>query len=252
MKRAQENALSGKPYAAELMSMLGQLTGRQETENHPFFNPVGQVNHVFVVVIGPEKGLAGSLISNLARKMFLVLDKIKKDHRGARISAISLGKKARDLVKKTGVPLLADFSGGDQISALSEFLTRAYLAHETELVIVLYQNFINTVTQMPVEVQFLPIAVNDLQTQKQANRIIIFEPTTREVLESLVEHYLIMVLRQIWLDCQAAEHSARMVAMKNASDNAKDIIKYLTLTYNQTRQTSITNEIADIVSGVTI
>jgi F-type H+-transporting ATPase subunit gamma len=246
MKRAQEIALAGKPYAIELISVLGQISGKIKNDMHPFLYTPKSITKVYLVVIGPEKGLAGSLITNLARKVFLTIDQIKIDYPQAVISGVSFGKKSRDIFKKTGVPIVADFK--DQVNTLSSFLIKAYLKHETDLVIIVYSNFINTMTQKPEVIQYLPMG--KINNQDNNNQVISFEPSPDEVLDSLLNHYLVIVLQQIVIDSNAAEHSARMVAMKNASDNATDIIKYLTLNYNQTRQSAITNEIADIVSGV--
>jgi F-type H+-transporting ATPase subunit gamma len=267
MKRAQEAAISGKPYAAELIQVLGELAGRTETDIHPFLVPPGKINKVLMAVIGPEKGLAGALVTNLARKVFITVDQIKKGElhldslgmikieKDPVISSISWGKKARDIVKKTGTNILADFTLkskdtlDSQIRALARLFSDAYLKHETDLVIIVYSNFINTVTQNPQAVQFLPMVSTEWKSEKGNNSKVNFEPSPKDVLAVLLDHYLLTILNQIILDSLAAEHSARMVAMKNAYDNASDIIKYLTLNYNQTRQSAITNEIADIVSG---
>jgi F-type H+-transporting ATPase subunit gamma len=258
MRKAQEVAVAGKPYAAELISVLAALSGKVETDIHPFLNPLAEISQVYVVVIGPEKGLAGSLITNLAKKVFFTIDGIKNYYKNAKISTISFGKKSRDILRKTGVPLIADFTikpketAQDQVEALSSFLTGAYLRHEADLVIIVYSNYINTITQSPTDFQFLPMVSFKATDSSQPSQVFNFEPSPAQVMEVLLKHYLETVLRQIILDSQAAEHSARMVAMKNASDNAIDIVKSLTLNYNQTRQTAITNEIADIVSGAMV
>jgi F-type H+-transporting ATPase subunit gamma len=267
MRKAQAAAISGKPYAAELVKVLGELAGKMETDIHPFLMPPKKISKVTVVVIGPEKGLAGALVTNLARKVFVTTDQIKngelhldeteviKFEKGARISTVSWGKKARDMVKKTGTEIIADFtlkpkeSIDSQIRALASLLSNAYLKNETDLIIIIYANFINTVTQKPLAVQFLPMVPATWKKENGKNAIVSFEPSLNAVLTALLDHYLVTILSQIILDSLAAEHSARMVAMKNAYDNATDIIKYLTLSYNQTRQSAITNEIADIVSG---
>jgi len=130
-------------------------------------------------------------------------------------------------------------------------LSKSYLSGEADLVIIIFSNFINTMTQKPTAIQFLPMTSHEYESSNgtQYKLMVNFEPSPEIVLSSLLEHYLKVVLSQIIFDSQAAEHSARMVAMKNANDNANEIIKELTITYNQTRQTIITNEIADIVSG---
>lgn len=165
MKRAQEIALAGKPYAAELISVLGQLSGKIENDIHPFLSIPKKVSRIYLVVIGPEKGLAGSLITNLARKVFLTVDKIRSDFPEAVISAVSYGKKSREIIRKAGIPIVADFK--DQVKILASFLTKAYLKHETDLVIILYSNFVNTMTQKPVSIQYLPIVSLITQDEKR-------------------------------------------------------------------------------------
>jgi F-type H+-transporting ATPase subunit gamma len=270
MRRAQEAAIAGKPYATELILVLRELAGRVDTDIHPFLVPPEKINKILMVVIGPEKGLAGALVSNIARKVFMTVDQIKSGElkldgvdaqnkmaigKDALISIVTWGKKARDIAKKTGLKVTADFSLqpkesiGSQVRILANLLAETYLKKEADLIILVYANFINTVTQKSEVVQFLPMVPASWKSGGRKNNFVNFEPSANDVLAVLLNHYLETVLNQIILDSLAAEYSARMVAMKNAYDNATDIIKYLTLTYNQTRQSAITNEIADIVSG---
>jgi F-type H+-transporting ATPase subunit gamma len=273
MRKAQETAAASKPYATELRTVLHKLSGKSVTETHPFLQKRREINKVTVVVVAPEKGLAGSLITNLTKKVFAVADQIKEGQveigepggeskidisKEAVTDAISWGTKARDIIRKTGLKLSADFSGkskntlAEQIEALDGMLAKSYLAEETDLVLIVYSDFVNTVTQKPTVAKFLPmtaIGPDGSEIQVGKSQVLTFEPTADAVLDSLLKHYLKTIMSQIILDSLAAEHSARMVAMKNAYDNSKDIIKYLTLTYNQSRQSAITNEIADIVSG---
>lgn len=271
MRKAQEAALAGKPYTSELRNVLSELGGKVESDVHPFLNKPEKISKVTMVVIGTEKGLAGALVTNLARKVWNIKQQIEKHElslneethekivleKDVEVSAISWGKKAKEMLKKTGWKIVADFttktgdSLDDQIKTLSSLLSKSYLDKETDLILIAYSNFVNTMTQKPAVVQFLPmVSTTTMQDLARASSTIVsFEPSPKIVLDSLLQHYLITTMRQIVLDGLAAEHSARMVAMKNANDNARDIIKNLTLTYNQTRQSAITNEIADIVSG---
>ena len=277
MRRAQAAALAGKPYARELRSVLSYLAGRVESDLHPFLAVPPQISKILVVVVGPEKGLAGSLVTNLSRRVFRLKDQLDSGSvtpdgipgsvtlsSPVTVTAVAWGRKAKDLIRKTGWPLSAYFTHKDKkppeemIRALSKLVMDSYLDHTADLVLIAFPDFISTVTQKPSVVQFLPMVsasldnTNGSEETSETHRlesIVSFEPSPSQVLESLLTHYQATVLSQIIFDSTAAEHSARMVAMKNASDNAFDIIKYLTLKYNQTRQSSITNEIADIVSG---
>jgi F-type H+-transporting ATPase subunit gamma len=273
MRKAQETAMAGKPYANELKRVLLELGGKVEKDLHPFLNPVTEVNKVMVVVIGSEKGLAGALVTNLARKVFSIQQQIENGKlilddqnegeaisvsRNAKVTAVSWGKKAREILKKTGWQIVADFSTKtgepleDMIRALDNLTSTSYLTRGSDLVIVVYANFVNTMTQKPAAIQFLPMTAQQIagaESNHVSSAIVNFEPSPAAVLDSLLTHYLKTILTQIIFDSLAAEHSARMVAMKNANENASDIIKGLTASYNETRQAAITNEIADIVSG---
>jgi F-type H+-transporting ATPase subunit gamma len=273
MRKAQEAAMAGKPYANELKRVLLELGGKVEKDLHPFLNPVTEVKNIMVVVIGSEKGLAGALVTNIARKVFSIQQQIEKgklvlddQNEGdvvtvspdAKVSAVSWGKKAREILKKTGWQIVADFSTKtgepleDMIRTLDNLTSNSYLKHESDMVIIVYANFVNTMTQKPTAIQFLPMTAQQIanaETHHTGSSIVNFEPSPTAVLNSLLSHYLKTILTQIIFDSLAAEHSARMVAMKNANENASDIIKGLTASYNETRQAAITNEIADIVSG---
>lgn len=272
MRKAQETALAGKPYSDQLKRVLAELGGKVEKDLHPFLNPAREVKNIMVVVVGSEKGLAGALVTNLARKVFAVKQQIESaklylDNAGqtdevpieneVKVTAVTWGRKAREIVRKTGWDIVADFSTKtgetleDMIRTLNNLVSKAYLASETDLVIIVYANFVNTMTQKPAAIQFLPMTVQQIaRTETNGSSTIVqFEPSPAAVLDSLLSHYLKTILSQIILDSLAAEHSARMVAMKNANENASDIIKDLTASYNETRQAAITNEIADIVSG---
>ncbi len=272
MRKAQETALAGKPYSDQLKRVLAELGGKVEKDLHPFLNPASEIKNVMVVVIGSEKGLAGALITNLARKVFTLKQqidaaKIYLDNAGeteeisiennAKVTAVTWGRKAREVVRKTGWDIVADFSTKsgetleDMVRTLNNLVSNAYLTREADLVIIVYANFVNTMTQKPAAIQFLPMTVQQIVKSETngSSAIVQFEPSPAAVLDSLLSHYLKTILNQIIFDSLAAEHSARMVAMKNANENASDIIKELTARYNETRQAAITNEIADIVSG---
>ncbi len=268
MRKAQEAATAGKPYWQELKSVLSKLSGKIDANSHPFLVRPEKIDKIMVVVIGPDKGLAGSLVTNLAKKVFNIEDQLKngsinidgqedavKLDAQQRTDAVIFGKKAQDIVKKTSWNIVADFTPkkgdvlAEAVRLLGEFMAGQYLAGKANLILIVYSDFINTVTQVPAVTQFLPMVAVGIAEKDHTNEQMTFEPSPQAVIGPLLQHYLQTVLRQIIFDSQASEHSARMVAMKNAYDNAKDIIKYLTLSYNQTRQSAITNEIADIVSG---
>jgi len=248
MKKAQAASLSGQPYADYLKSALLTLTGDQELA-HPFLTQPQSTNRLLVIVVGPQKGLAGSLISNLGRKLW----NFKHDH-PVQLTGVSFGKKGRDLLVKQGIHLDADFGSqknqvlSEQISALTAYIDSRFRSGQFDVVYVIYSRFVNTMVQKPEVLQLLP-AISLKGDSDNSLTQFTFEPSRGQLLDMLLEHYMQSTLRQIIFDSSAAEHSARMVAMKNANENAADIVKELGLTYNKIRQSAVTSEIADIISG---
>lgn len=253
MRKAQEAALSGRTYVVELEKMAGILASQNELEERSILltMPV-KVNRVTMLVVAPRKGLCGPLVTNLYRQISVFMGSSEN----MEISFVTLEKKSRDIVKIFGKPLLADFNlPGKQpkvetVGPISDFLVKQFVTKQTDMVLVAYTHFVNTVSQKAVVKQFLPVVQNkSVENNKVAGATIIFEPSSKEVLEALLLRYTEAMLYQIVLEAAASEHSARMVAMKNAHDNAKDIIADLTLFYNKARQNSITNELADATSA---
>lgn len=265
MRRAQLQALAGRPYTDGLVAAIRTLNRKTEVPQHPYLRRITSVNQILVIIVSPHKGLAGSLITNLSRTAItwvdacrhgrLVLDGTTLDlSAGVKFSSVTWGKKSSGISLKAGITPQAAFyqdprqNVDDQVRALIRFVTAAFRSKTADLVVVAYSQFINTVIQRPVITQFLPIASLAFASDT-AGPLYLFEPGPAEVLDQLLEHYVQRLATQIVLDGFAAEHSARMIAMKNAHDNAQDIVKDFTLTLNKTRQAGITNEIADIVSG---
>jgi F-type H+-transporting ATPase subunit gamma len=224
------------------------LTGETEV-THPFLMRPTKEERVLVVVIGPSKGLAGPLVSNLDRKVW-EFSKLRERE----VVGVSFGKKAQEALVRAKIGLEAAFGTernqilANQISALTAYVDTSFRAGKFDLVYVIYSRFVNTMEQTPTLVQLLP-AVEWGERQNKQSVQFIFEPSRSLILDKLLDHYLQMTLRQIIFDSIASEHSARMVAMKNANENASEIISELSLRYNKTRQAMVTSEIADIISG---
>lgn len=275
MRRAQDAALSGRDYILELEKMIRILAANKKEEYGVLFKSQ-KAKRITLVIVGPQKGLVGPLTTNLFRQVgrFLQLSKqetidgmsLNVNHQASfkldleknvEITFVTVEKKAKDIARMTKKQILADFGSlGRQITLskirpVANYLVDLYRTKQTDVVLICYSYFVNTVTQKPVIRQFLPIlptGTNNEMEHIEAKELI-FEPSITEVLDRLLVSYAEGLLYQIMLDSSASEHSSRMVAMKNAHDNAKEIISQLTLDYNQTRQNAITNEIADIVSG---
>jgi F-type H+-transporting ATPase subunit gamma len=254
MRRAQQHALSGRPYAALLNRVLVSLQKRTDPRLHPLLN-IRDVNKELVLIVSTDKGLAGALNTNLFREA-ANFDQTKSVF-------VVTGKKARQFVARTKRELLADFELKDSPSfvetkAISKFCTEKFLNREVDKVSVLYTHFINTVNQKPVVQTLLPISAFDLPKGEKSGDATddvdpmlgyIFEPSAELVLDAVLPYYIQHQVFQMILDARASEHSARMVAMKNATDNAAQFIKDLTLEYNKMRQASITTELLEIATA---
>jgi F-type H+-transporting ATPase subunit gamma len=251
MRKAQNVALAGRPYAALMNRVLVSLQQRTDSKFHPLLQ-VREVKKELVVVVSTDKGLAGALNTNLLREV-ANFDPDKTVY-------VVTGRKARQFIARTRREMLADFELKDapsfpETKEIGRFCLEKFLSGEVDKVSVLYTHFINTVNQKPVVRTLLPIssfevpqAPKEGATPQAADPMIgyLFEPTPESVLDVMLPYYLHYQVFQMILDARASEHSARMVAMKNATDNAKQFIKDLTLEYNKMRQAGITTELLEI------
>ena len=254
MKRAQESAKAGRPYALLLADVIGSLSDSVQEGGSAFFES-RPVRHRGILVVSTDKGLCGALNSNLFRAVNEVETSAK---------FVAVGKRATQYLSRTRRDLLADFTVSDrapfaEVRKVVEFLLRSYDEGSIDTVEVAYTSFVNTLTQEPEVVQLLPFA--DLETMLATlharfgspddqmikdSREILFEPGREEILSELATVYVKQEIYQLILESQASEHSARMVAMKNATDNAGNLVDELTLQYNRARQAAITQEIIEI------
>jgi F-type H+-transporting ATPase subunit gamma len=252
MRRAQQAALAGRPYAALMNKVLVSLHHRSDPKLHPLLR-VREVKKELVLIISSDKGLAGALNTNLLREV--------SRFDSAKAGYVVSGRKARQFIARTKRDLLADFELKDapafvETKPIAQFCMEKFLSGEVDKVSVLYTHFINTINQQPVVRTLLPISRFDLpQGETEAPAGVdpmlgyTFEPNPEAVLDVLLPYYLQYQVYQMILDARASEHSARMVAMKNATDNAKEFIKDLTLEYNKMRQAGITTELLEIATA---
>jgi F-type H+-transporting ATPase subunit gamma len=252
MRKAQNLALAGRPYSTLMNRVLVSLQQRTDSKLHPLLQ-VREVKKELVVVISTDKGLAGALNTNLLREA--------ANFDAAKTSYIVVGRKARQFLARTRRDMMADFELKDapafsETKEIARFCVEKFLSGEVDKVSVLFTHFINTINQKPVVRTLLPISSFDLPQASLADTTAeastdpmigyLFEPTPEGVLDVMLPYYLHYQVFQMILDARASEHSARMVAMKNATDNAKQFIKDLTLEYNKMRQASITTELLEI------
>ena len=256
MRKAQSAALVGRPYAQLLNEIMAEAATRTVGFDHPLMQ-TRPVAKRAVILVGTDRGLCGGLNSNLFREA----SKLDKNT----TVFITAGKKSAQFVSRTKRTLAAEFSYKDtpefaEGRAISKFVQQLFLKGEVDAVDIMFPRFINTLTQAPTTVPFLPIgkiaaATSGVNSPAQqlpagsATDVFDFEPDEETVLGELLPHSLNFQMHQILLETKASEQSARMVAMKNATDNAKQIIKDLTLEYNKLRQANITKELLEITTA---
>jgi len=256
MRKAQSAAIIGRPYAQLLNEIMAEAATRTVGFDHPLMQSRPVAKRA-VILVSTDRGLCGGLNSNIFREAM----KLDKDT----TVFITAGKKAAQFVGRTKRNLAAEFTYKDtpdfaEARAISKFVQQLFLKGEVDAVDILFPRFINTLTQQPQTIPFLPIGkiaastagVNSPAQELPAGSttdVFDFEPDEETVLGELLPHSLNFQMHQILLETKASEQSARMVAMKNATDNAKQIIKDLTLEYNKLRQANITKELLEITTA---
>jgi F-type H+-transporting ATPase subunit gamma len=248
LKRAQDATLAARPYSDKLDEVLADLATVLGGEDHPLLAE-REGGKRLIVLITTDRGLAGPLNTNTIRFAAREIT----EHPGD-LTVVTVGRKGRDAMRRAGVPLEAHFAGfGDRPSfadviPLARLITDDFLAGTIGRVDIVYSRFVTTLTQRPERYQLLPIQPSEDTTGIPGNQFI-FEPSAAAVLQQLLPRYVATRLFQAVLESKASEESSRMVAMKNATENAEELIEDLTLSYNKVRQSNITREMIEIASG---
>lgn len=262
MRRAQERAIAGRPYDEQLravLSHLAQATGGDIDPSsaevlHPLLVQREKTQRALIIHVTTDRGLCGGLNANLNRRGGSLALELREQ--GIDVSVVAVGRKGRDFFARTGFLLEAEFIAMPDYPSMAETLAISHIAvsdfleERADRVYVVFPRFVNTTTQRPEVLQLLPVeppVATDEVAAKYAD--FIFEPSPEEVLETLVPRYVETELYMAILEKSASEQSARMVAMRNASDAASEMIQDLTLTYNKARQDQITKELLDVVGG---
>jgi len=259
MRKAQQQALAGRPYATLMNKVLASCKRGVESHAHPLLEQ-RPVHKAGVLLISTDKGLCGSLNTNLLREA------AQCDPNTTVF--VTVGRKGRQFVARMKRNLAADFEMKEVLTLaytkkISQFMVESFLKGEIDQMDVLYTDFISTLNQKPTRRQLLPIRElrslqvgvegahesPDAQSQDMEGVEATFEPTAEDVLSALLPHYIHFQVYQCYLEAKASEHSSRMVAMKSATDNANQLIKDLTLEYNKVRQAGITNELLEITTA---
>lgn len=246
MKKAQRMAIEGKPYQEILIKVINQIINPSLIEYSPFFqSKKTAAERDLYLFISSNKGLCGAFNANLFRLALREIDFSQSDF-------IVLGKKASTIIAKMGGIILADFSNRipfvDNVSSIFSLIEERFLSGENSAVFLFYNRFISSFRSEPVKERILPL-VEWKKDPLQIRLNYLFEPSPKEILTQLIKDYLQYRIRMAILDSEAAEQSARMMAMKNASDNADEIVYSLTLLRNKLRQQSITYELLDMVTA---
>ncbi|PYX73624.1 MAG: ATP synthase F1 subunit gamma [Acidobacteria bacterium] len=254
MRRAQQAALAGRPFVRLLYRIQRDATSRMGEFKHPLLE-AREVKKRAVILIAADKGLCGALNTNLFR--------LAAEFDPKTTIFVAAGRKAAQFVARTHRQLAAEFTYADtpqfsEARALSGFVRDLFLKREVDEVQIIATRFENTLTQHPICVEFLPIGeikglkipgARPEQELAADTTESLFEPSAKDVLRYLLSHYLDIYIYQVMLNAKASELSARMVSMKNATDNAESLIKDLTLEYNKLRQGNITKELLEIAGG---
>lgn len=249
MKKAQAAAESGKLYAEMIREMVMKLGSKVDMSIHPLLmKPKTVSGKRIIVFISTNKGLCGSLNTNLFRYVLTQYPHIAKQE------VVALGQKGALFASGMGSHILADFSHSGHftsvVEAVTELVKEKFLAGEIDGVDIAYNQFVSVLKQQPRVKSILPLTVDALEMKEEdTDGEFLIEPNPQEIFDRLLPEYVENQIRDAILQAEASEHAARMIAMRNATDNAKTFIGDLTLVYNKVRQEKITNEIADLVTA---
>ena len=256
MRKTQDRMLAARPYGDKIRVICSHLARANSEYKHPFLVQHEGAKKVGLIVVTTDKGLAGPLNTNIQRQ---VLQKVKEwTSEGVSVQATAIGNKGLNFLQHLGVPLvsqvvqLGDRPNLDRLIGAIRVQIQDYLDGKVDAVHLAYSRFINAMKQQPVIEQLLPLTDDYLSEEEDSRQYswdYLYEPDAETVLDELLKRYVEALIYQAVVENMASEQSARMVAMKAASDNAKKLIDDLQLVYNKTRQAGITKEITEIVGG---
>lgn len=268
LRRAQERIFNTRPYAYKLREMISRLKDQLDPTSHELFQEREGVEGVLIVVVTADRGLAGAFNSNIIKEAERAVSEYSQQRRSGNLYILAIGRKGHDHFAKRGFQMVGDFRGVFDSLDFSlaqevvEIIVDGYRDERWDVVKVAYNEFKNTISQNRIVEPFLPIPAEEFMTpvmaaetgrkieiEKARQVDFIFEPDASEILLRLVPRYLTYQLWRAILESNASEQGARMVAMDNATSNAEEFLRDLQLKYNRARQSAITTEIIEIVSG---
>jgi F-type H+-transporting ATPase subunit gamma len=252
MRKAQERMRGSRPYAEKIRNVAAHMSHAQTEYKHPFLIKRDNVKNIGLIVVSSDKGLCGGLNTNVLR---LSLNQMKEwETEGKDISVSTIGNKSLGFMTRVGANVKSNIIGLGDVPELEKIIGTikvmldAYMNGEIDQLHICYTKFINTMKQEPTMEQLLPLSGEQIGSPK-GNWDYIYEPEAKPVIEQLMTRYIESLIYNAVAENMASEQSSRMVAMKSASDNAKDVIGELKLVYNKARQAAITKEISEIVGG---
>jgi len=263
MRRAQDRVQQSRPYADQLRAMVSRLAraGGADVGSGATLMTQRPVRKIGYVLITPDRGLCGALPSNINRRAASsvreVQGELSQQGEQASVDFVAVGRKGRDFVVRSPYNLLAEFTnygdrpGLNDASAIAQVAMDAFINGDVDVVYLVYPKFVNAVTQTPTVVKLLPVEppTDTDEGDDKKNVEYIYEPDPQSLFEALLPRFVDLQVYQALLESLASQWSAQMVAMKNATDSAKELLEDLNLTYNKARQASITTQILEIVSG---
>jgi len=254
MRKAQDRVRAARPYSEKIRSLAANLSQATPEYKHPFMVTNDATKPAGFIVITTDKGLCGGLNTNVLRAVTAKLKDLES--KGVKSRAVAIGNKGLGFLNRIGVPVVSHLTQmGDQphlekMIGPVKVLLDAYAAGELSAVYLCYTRFINTMNQEPMVQQLLPLSSDSMKAHKSEHGWdYLYEPDAQTVIDALLLRYVEALIYQSVADNMASEHSARMVAMKAATDNAGNVIGELKLIYNRTRQAAITKELSEIVAG---
>ena len=252
IRKAQDRMKASRPYARAMKQVIGHLAQANSEFQHPYLVERKDIKRVGYVIVSSDRGLAGGLNNNLFRKL---LGEIRNwQQQGVEVDVVTIGQKATVFFRRIKVDMLAsvthlgDTPQVDQLVGVIKVMLDAYSSGKVDKVFLVYNDFVNTMTQRAAFDQLLPLPASDTAVAHH-DWDYIYEPDAQTVLEHVLTRYIESLVYQAVMENVASEHAARMVAMKAASDNATKMIDSLNLIYNKARQAAITQEISEIVGG---
>jgi F-type H+-transporting ATPase subunit gamma len=250
LKRAQDLVESAGPYAEKLRMMMSDVAKSSSGVSHPLLAE-RPVERTCVVVMTSDKGLCGAYNSNVINRAKQYIESMKPDS----VRLVVIGKKARDFFRRRAYEILNYWSFPSRevevsfVAEIARFLADGYARADFDKVVLFYTKFKSAMVTTPVQIQLLPIETAGGEAESGAGALYIFEPTAEELMQKLLPKYLQNQVYLGFVEGAASEHGSRMVSMRNATDNADEMIRTLTRTYNKTRQATITRELLEVVAG---